>query len=180
MDDVEVGRLLATTSVLWPNFHLPTTAEVLDQTIDAWRAMLHDIAPDAASAALRSLSAEGKEFPPTVGQVRKRAIELVGLTTATALPTKGEAWEESRRLIARLGWMRQPSEDDCSHPAIYAAINAMGWQSLCESTNEVADRAHFMAIYEQRASCFSDHMRVTVPQSALPSPEPLPLPEGRP
>lgn len=93
-------------------------------------------------------------FMPTPSEVR----EAVRANAVGVIPPWGDAWAEVRHEISRVGYLRGQTlfehgtrttiETEFSHPLIQRTVDAMGWASLCESTNVEADRAHFMRMYD--------------------------------
>lgn len=82
-------------------------------------------------------------FFPTISELRKRTVKLL-IHQVDA----HDAWEEVRGKITGGSSTR---ERPYSIPLIQEAVNKLGWRSLCESTNQVADRAHFFKVYEALA-----------------------------
>lgn len=150
MTDQQITWIIGLCSQWWTNWRAP---ESLATMVKSWRYLLSDVDYDAGLAALSEHASAGSEFPPPVGVIRRRAIEL-SLPEGSA-PPADEAWGEVVREIARVGYFT-PSEGEpdrvprFSHPAITMVVNGLTWKSLCESTNEVADRAHFARMYGER------------------------------
>lgn len=142
---------LAAMSALWPSYRLPDDDRVLEVAIGAAQRQWADLHPDAVQAAIAVLAAEGREFAPPVGLVGRRAAELVAEARGQRLPDADEAWAEVRTQVQRRGRWAAFSEDPLvwSHPLVGQAVERFGWESLCGSTNEVADRAHFLRMYDQ-------------------------------
>lgn len=74
-------------------------------------------------------------------------IREKALTKDTKLP--GEAWLEVHKQILSVGSYNKPNFKD---PLIKKVVEIMGWRNLCLSENQVADRAHFLKIYETLVS----------------------------
>ena len=55
-----------------------------------------------------------------------------------------QAWAEVQHTIRTVGYYRHPT---WSQPAIAQAVETLGWQNLCLSTNPEAERAHFLRFY---------------------------------
>lgn len=146
MTDSEILTLMALCSQWWGSWRRPDSAEAM---LVSWRELLADVDPAAARAALAEHATSGAQFPPPVGVIRRRAFELT--QTGGKAPTVDEAWAEVQRNIARVGWTASLGRPLVwSHPAIEAVVRSMGWDSLCQSQNEVADRAHFAKMYAER------------------------------
>ena len=87
----------------------------------------------------------GRAFPPTPGEIRGAATNLIA--RAAGLPTAGEAWG------AVMDSFRRTSFDQpelLGHPLVSEAIRCMGGlEVIGMSENNMADRAHFLKIFEQ-------------------------------
>lgn len=100
----------------------------------------------AVAAAIEQLSLEGREFAPTMGQVARRAHEVLAEVNGTTVPDGQQALAEVYDQIARVGRYGDPT---WSHPAIGATVGAMGgWAATCGDDNREAFRAHFLRMYE--------------------------------
>jgi len=132
----EIKKLLS-----WVLANFPSMQEKdMQPTAALWLRMLSDIPYNVAEKAVIRILATAKYFP-TVAEIREAANEL----TAPKLPTPGEAWAEVLKQMRKVGSYGKPK---FSHQVIEKAVNSIGWQELCMSTNTTADRAHFMKIYE--------------------------------
>jgi hypothetical protein len=147
MTGPEVVQLFALISTYWPNFHVPKAPEAAVAFRDAWLRLLSDLDNAAVVAAVDSLAAEARDFPPPPGVIRHRAVQL---QAGAGGPGVDEAWAEVQAEIGRVGWTVALDPDRkplFSHPSITATVEAMGWKTLCESENPMADRAHFIKLY---------------------------------
>jgi hypothetical protein len=147
MTDQELVQILALVSTYWPHFQLPDDRQELLTWRKAWGRLLSDLDNAAVVAAVDSLAAEARDFAPPPGVIRHRAVQL---QAGPGAPGVDEAWAEVQAEIARVGWTVALDPDRkplFSHPSISAAVDAMGWQTLCESENPMADRAHFIKLY---------------------------------
>lgn len=75
-----------------------------------------------------------------------RVSDLVGVLTRSDQLDADQAWAEVLQQVRRVGYYGVPV---WSHPAVADAVAALGWQTLCTSDNQEADRAHFMRFYER-------------------------------
>ena len=73
-----------------------------------------------------------------------RLSDLIGRLTHRDQLDPDEAWAEVLHTVQTVGYYRVPA---WSHPALADAVQALGWQTLCQSENPEADRAHFMKFY---------------------------------
>lgn len=88
----------------------------------------------------------------------RAAYQLVQRDSPLTLPLAAEAWGEVVRQISRVGRDGQPQ---FSHPLIERAVKALDWRELCNSENQVADRARFIQAYEQMVQRQSDVASMT-------------------
>lgn len=157
MTDQEISYLISYSLVLWSNQPVVDRKE----QIVAWRGLLSDVDASAAQAAVDAHAAAGNVFAPPPGVIRQQAILLADQSGA---PSPDEAWEEIGRKISTIGY-ETTTLDYChlgracvgrecghhtvtfSHPAITAVVEAMGWRELCLSSEQMADRAHFLRLY---------------------------------
>ncbi len=86
---------------------------------------------------------------PTIAELREAALSV----REGGIPTAVEAWAEVMKAFEFVGYYGIPQ---WSHPAITKTVDAMGWQNLCLSENAMADRAHFMRLYETYAKRLRD------------------------
>lgn len=160
MKRAEVVELLAFAQALIPSYRMPTNATELDLVVDVWHRQLVDLDAALVTATLEAAAAgESREFVLNAAQLRARATSHL----AGRAPSVEEAWGEVKHQIRHHGWPGAALVT-FTHPAIAAVVNALGWQTLCESTNEVADRAHFARMYDARVD--ADRAHVAIPPAA--------------
>lgn len=160
----ELVKLMALVSTYWPHWSVPTNTDELSAVVNAWERLLGDVPAKEAAAAVDAIAVEGERFAPGPGVIRRRALDIAGGPDA---PTEDEAWLEVREGIRRVGSLTRYGEPlpVWSHPAIGAVVRALGWDELCESENEVADRAHFTRLYRERVVV--ERNRQAAPPSVL-------------
>jgi hypothetical protein len=116
-------------------------------TVETYRAILSDLPPEVVAAVVLDWCSGDHEWPPTAGQLRQLAFDL--LDRQAGVPSADEAFAEVARAIRQIGRGAAPR---WSHPHIGAAVAAIGgWMLLCESDNFTADRARFLDGYERIA-----------------------------
>ena len=119
----------------YPNATIP------EATIELYMACLYDVPFEAGRVAALNLITE-KNFFPTIAEVRQAALSVI---PANHLPDAAQAWAEVTTQMAECGYFESPI---FSHPAIVAAVKAVGWSNLCHSEKIAVDRAHFVKIYD--------------------------------
>lgn len=146
MNDRDIGasgadRIEATLSMLFSSY---PNAAISEATVAQYLRLLADIPPAELQVAVDQCIASCK-FLPTIAEIRDA---WHGLTHTLALPSATEGWDEVQREIRRVGYIGAPY---FANAITARVVRAMGWRELCASENTVADRAHFLRMYEQLA-----------------------------
>jgi len=116
--------------------------------INAYADLLGDLKYEQCNAALRVLL-QTRTWLPSVADLRSAALEL----QRGPVRAGGDAWGSVLKAIAREGVHRDPGTDFVfSDPATARCVEAFGWRNLCNSENQVADRARFVELYDKIAS----------------------------
>lgn len=132
--ETEILKLIGVMAAGYPN------TQVSPETFKVYLSLLKDIPLDLLTASVQQCMAES-EFLPTVAKIREKALTL----SSPVAPEPLEAWGIVQKEIGRVGAYRSPIFAD---PIIAKAVDCIGWQTLCMSENQVADRAHFAKVYE--------------------------------
>lgn len=131
MDRLElVEKLFAA----YPN---TTPSEV---TFGVYVEILADIPLDDLNTVILQCIREGGAFPPSAGQLRERWRTL----TQPAQLAITDAWAMVMAEMRRVGSWGTPAFAD---PLVDRVVRAMGWLTLCQSEDGMADRAHFLKLY---------------------------------
>lgn len=134
MEFKEVQQLIARAIAAYPF----SQNKDMRGTIQVWAELLVDIDFALANAALaRHITT--KNYFPTIAEIRSAVMEMSGVNNE--LPSAEDAWKE---VMKKLDYYSRPKY---SHPLIQQAVDCIGYVSLCNSENPVADRAHFIKIY---------------------------------
>jgi hypothetical protein len=108
--------------------------EITTETIAVYAHRLSMMPTDAVCAAIDRLM-DTSRFFPTIAEIKEAAA-----ADPTA-PLADEAWAEVLKEAKRVGWNRprilhggtwyDPPKRQFSHPAIEAAVEAVGWEMIC-------------------------------------------------
>lgn len=159
MTEADVAELFALIAGAFPN------SRVTAATGTIYRRMLVDLDREKAHAAVCRLLATAK-FMPTIAEIRGAAVDLeLGARRAGA-----EAWGDVGMAVRRFGRYQDPEFTD---PLVAECVRSFGWHSLCDSTNDVADRARFVELYDQ-LSARQRADQVAGERLALPAPSNAP------
>ena len=118
--------------------------QVSPETIEVYVANLVDLPYADATEAVGVLLRQAR-FLPTIAEIRgaytDHCFRKAGLLTAE------EAWGIVEWAFRKVGGYRPFPATTKGGPLLKRAVAAIGWQTLCQSENIVADRAHFFRIY---------------------------------
>lgn len=134
--EIEVAKLVGVLAACFP------TVQMSDASINAYVVMLKDIPVEVLKAAVEQSIAES-EFLPTIAKLRDKAFVLS--SSVSQMPSAFEAWGIVLKEMQQRGFYRSPQFENS---IIAKAVEAIGWRALCVSENQVADRAHFVKVYE--------------------------------
>ncbi len=165
MKQSEVADLVAVIAAAFPN-QRPT-----ERTCQVYESLLVDLDFATTQRAVARLLATSK-FMPTIAEIRAAVVEV----QHGARRLGGEAWGDVNEAVRRVGRNGVPEFSD---PITAECVRQLGWLSLCNSTNDVADRARFVELYDGLATRRRAD-EVAGASLALPSPagQPGALPGG--
>jgi hypothetical protein len=137
-------------AVLFAAFAIETRnvspAEV-DAMISVYRRGLDDLDVDLIARAINHLT-KCCERLPTIAKIRATAVDLQHGRRRPG----GDAWGDVIAMIKRHGARKSPGIDFFFADVLVArAMDQMNWKELCLSTNQVADRARFIELYDEYA-----------------------------
>jgi len=121
------------------------TPDEARETTGMWAEMLAGIDFQTAVLALKMHIATNK-YPPAISEILENA------TSAGGYPDVDEAWGEVTAAIRRHGLYNAKAALESLSPLTRTVAGLIGWQQLCMSENQMADRAHFMRLYETAAT----------------------------
>lgn len=138
MTSDESGQIIHMLKATWPR--PPMSAD----TAEVYMLATRDLDFDTTKAAVLDLMTSSK-WMPAISEIRAAALLL-----STDTPTAGEAWAEVTGNFGSGGvYGRVPEWTD---EIIGRAVEAMGgFKVLCFSENAMADRAHFLKVYDTLA-----------------------------
>lgn len=140
MKQTEVIKLIGLCSVNYRNWPEKDKEEL---TISLWSKMLADTEFYIAEAAIEKFIAESV-YPPTIADVRARIADITVFREKTAI----EAWGDVCHAIRRYGSWNIKKAMDSFSPVTRKVVESIGFMTLCMSENEMADRAHFLKVYD--------------------------------
>ena len=188
MTELEAAKIVAVLVTAFPGHFGRLDQLQQAETRALYRRMLLDLDAKAAEAAVMRLISTSR-FWPSVAEIRDATLTVTAGHKRTGL----EAWRDVVAKIGSHGRDKVPGVDFVFDDAlVHRCVMSLGWRVLCDSENEIADRAHFVRMYESIAatSRADDAVpgaprRVALPASSetaqtnLPTPEPMAFDEFR-
>lgn len=113
-------------------------------TVAQYFRLLQNIPPDDLQAIVDQCVVECK-FLPTIAEIVERHRNITG---ALAPETAAEQWGQVTRAMREVGYVQTPRFRD---PVTAKIISQWGWENLCASDTPMADRAHFLKMYQSIA-----------------------------
>lgn len=136
----EFATIASAIKAAWPNANIMPDK----QSKDVWYTMLQDLDYVVCLNAVKQLISTNT-FAPSISEIRERCAKI----TSPEIADWGEAWGEVQRAIRNYGYYREVEALDSMSELTRRCVRRLGWQNICTSDNESADRANFRMIYEQ-------------------------------
>lgn len=120
--------------------------EIKDKiSFDIWFEVLRDIDFEDVKLALYKHISES-EYPPTVASIRKAVVSIKRPEIDALSPAS--AWDEVKMAIRRFGYTNESEAVASLSEIPRKIVLSMGYRTLCMSENEMADRAHFIKMFD--------------------------------
>lgn len=142
MTGQETLKLMALIKTAYPRF-----IEGVDSKTAArlWHEMLKDLDYGQIQIALKRWIATEK-WPPSIAEVRSMATGL----NSDSIGDWTEGWNQVTRAIGKYGHWAESEALDSMDDITRDCVKAIGWKTICESTEPGVERGHFRTMYEQR------------------------------
>lgn len=152
----EFATIAMALKTAWPSFQIMPT----DDSKKVWYSMLSDLDYNICQNSIKRIIATSK-YPPSIAEIREAYAECTALPIVDA----GEAWGEVQDAIRRYGYYRAEDAMNSLTPVVRQATERIGFGELCHGDNPVANRAHFMKIYD--AIAVRERNKSRIPQQVL-------------
>ena len=143
MQKIDVMKLIGIMSINYRNW---PEAGKEDALITLWTKMLADVTYDVVEAAVEKYMSESI-YPPTIADIRARIADITIIREKTGI----EAWGDVKHAIRKYGTYREADAMKYLGGVAQKVVEAIGFRTLCMSENEMADRAHFLKVYDVMA-----------------------------
>jgi len=139
----DVVKLISAISVLYPKYK-PAGKEELELKINMYFSLLRNVEKEVAWLSLQKWAVESS-FPPTIHDLLQKSLEIKN--TEYRL-TVAEAWKQVMNAIEKYGYYQEEEAMKVLDPVVREIVKSMGFKQLCVSENNMADRAHFIKLFE--------------------------------
>ena len=150
MTKAEVAKILTVLAAAYPKF------EVDDLKVRVWHEMLGDLDYATANMAAKKLILENN-FPPSIAEVRKAAMEILNPEVMTA----AEAWGEVERAVRVYGCYQEIEALASLSPRTAKVVRQIGWREICLNEEPGVIRGQFLKMYQQVQE--RDHREMLLP-----------------
>lgn len=138
MTKEEFKNILAGLMSNYPGLKIDNTAQ-----FNFWYESLKDIDYDVCKLGVMKM-VQTLKFTPTIANIREAC-------TVDKTVLVSDAWDEVMTCVRRYGSYREVDALDSMGPTTRRVVESIGYRNLCMSENIMADRAHFIKLYEQMA-----------------------------
>jgi hypothetical protein len=139
----DVIKLIGLCSLNYKNF--PESGKI-EALTELWTKMLSDTSFEIAQVAIEKFLSESV-YPPTIADIRQRVADITVIPEKTGI----EAWGDVKQAIRQYGSYNEKRAMDSLMGVTRKVVEAVGFRTLCMSENEMADRAHFLKVYDNLA-----------------------------
>lgn len=135
----EFKKIIAGIKSVYNNFGVKEKTQ-----FDFWYNILKDIDINILKIAVTEYITTNK-FPPTIADIRA----LSANAQKGEIKDAGGCWGEVVKSIGRYGQYQEEKALENMDQMTRECVKRLGWKQICLSENLMADRAHFLKIYEQ-------------------------------
>lgn len=147
MTDDQAKQTMTTLLAAYPVETRNISGREIAAIVEAYRNGLADLDDELVQRAVDVVTKTSERLP-TIAKIRQAAVELQHGHRRPG----GDAWGDVVAAIRRHGASKTPGVDFVfPDPLVARAVDRMAWRELCLSTNQVADRARFIELYDEYA-----------------------------
>jgi hypothetical protein len=140
MTKQELVKVFSMFNVCYPKFLVDGKEEIM---LDVWYQMLKEYPYEMIMLAAQN-HVKTSKFQPTIHDIIEQVSQFENVGRIDAMT----AWGHVTKAIRNYGYYRQIEALKSMPEDVAKIVENMGWQNLCMSENEMADRAHFTKAYD--------------------------------
>ena len=146
----EMLMVMAVIKEFYPAFHKDKTPEQIQVSVTLWHEMFKDDDGNQVLAAVKAFVAtDTKGFPPSVGQIKQRLVQL----NAPDMPDEAEAWTQVWKAIQNSGY-HAGEEFKKLHPIVQRVVGKpevlKAWAILPADEVQTIISSNFQRAYRAR------------------------------
>lgn len=139
----EILKALSIVKAGYPNFYKGT--DDIKNAVALWEMMFADDDNNLVLMAIKMHLSTNK-FPPTIADIR----ECMAKATTQEVNSE-DAWGKVCRAIRMYGYANKEKAIEYLGDELGGFTEKFGWRDLCMSENQMADRAHFIKLWDARS-----------------------------
>lgn len=144
MTDKEIATVLGIIKTAYPRFYMNITKDEALNVMLVWKEMFADVPLEILTTAVKSLISHFK-YPPSIADIRE---EIAKIVMPDHQMTADEAWGEAHKAVKSFGYYKEAEALATLKPIVADLVRRMGYKDLCMSENVMADRAHFIKLFD--------------------------------
>lgn len=149
---------MAVIKEFYPAFHRDKTSEQIQVSVTLWHEMFKDDDGNQVLAAVKAFVAtDTKGFPPSVGQIKQRLVQL----NAPDMPDEAEAWGQVWKAIQNAGY-HAGEEFEKLHPIVQRVVcqpeALKAWARLPADEVQTIIASNFQRAYRARKHEVAEHL----------------------
>lgn len=150
--------VMAVIKEFYPSFHKDKTSQQIQVSVNLWHEMFKDDDGNQVLAAVKAFVAtDTKGFPPSVGQIKQRLVQL----NAPDMPDESEAWGQVWKAIQNSGY-HSGEEFKKLHPIVQRVVGQpevlKAWSILPADEVQTIIASNFQRAYRARKHEVAEHL----------------------
>lgn len=133
-----------------------------EDVISLWNILFSDVDFSLLRAAVQKHMMEST-YPPTIADIREQIAKIALNEQKTGI----EAWGDVKNAIRRFGYYESEKGISSLKGLTKKVVELMGYRELCQSENEMADRAHFLKVYDSLVAREKEQIKVPLVTSGV-------------
>lgn len=140
MNKQEILKIFSIFNVCYPKFIESGKEEIM---VNVWHELLKDYPYELVMLSSQN-HIKSSKFQPTIHDIIDGITQYQNLDKVDGMT----AWGTVVKAIRSYGYYRQVEALNSLPKETRDIVESIGWQNLCMSENDMADRAHFIKAYE--------------------------------
>jgi hypothetical protein len=157
MNRKETIGIMAIIKANYPMYYKDKSKQELQSIVNLWHEMFKDDNADLVIRAVKMfIATDNKGFPPVIGQIKNRLVEL----TSSEQMTEQEAWNLVKKAVGRSGWHAE-EEFEKLPPVIKKLVGSptqlKEWALMETDSFDTVVGSNFMRSYKVKAKQIKEY-----------------------